>query len=106
MPKKNEVGILLRVGTSFNMSSNTSLAMKIKQPDGTILAKTPTLETNLVSTTLGDFAANESIRYTFVTDDLDQTGEYEVEVTYNDTGGGPDIFISDTATFTVTDVLS
>lgn len=107
MAKTGEEGIIFRFATSFDMSSNTSLSTAITKTTsgGAVTTDTwvPSLGTSeLTGTPLGTLAANTWASYTTVTGDLDVAGTYTAILTYNNTGGGPDIFISDTGTFTVT----
>lgn len=106
MAKAGEFGIKFRMATSFDMSSNTSLSIAITKTTSagaeTTDTWTPALGTSsLTGTPLGTLAANEWVQYTTSSGDLDVSGTYTAILTYENTNGGPDKFISDTVSFTV-----
>jgi len=96
-----EYGVQFVLGTSFDMSANTSLSLTFTKPDGTTLTKTSgvTISASPITTTAGTFAANTYFLYTFVSGDVDQAGDWSVRGTYNATG--PVHLISSIAYFTI-----
>lgn len=91
-----EAGKRLRIATSFNMSSNTSLSLDFTKGDTSTQTVTPTLETSSVTMLLDGVstlvAANESVYYDFEPGDISSgtDGEWEAEFTYTNTGASPD----------------
>lgn len=91
-----ESGKRYRLGTSFDMSSNTLLGIVFTKGDQTTLSVTATLETSPVTLVVGGVsstaAANESVFYDFEPTDLSfgTDGEWDVEFTYTNTGASPD----------------
>lgn len=93
-----EYGVVFAFDASFDMSAKTSLSLALTKPDGTVLTKTPTLGTIPLVTTLGTFAANEYVTYTFINGDVNQAGIWCAQLTYNDASQH---LISDFGHFTV-----
>lgn len=91
-----ESGKRYRLGTSFDMSSNTSLGIVFTRGDTTTLSVTAILETSPVNLVVdgasSTAAANESVFYDFEPTDLASgtDGEWDVEFTYINTGPTPD----------------
>ncbi len=86
-----EAGKRHRISTSFDMSSNTALALVYTKPDGiATLSVTPTLETGAV--TIGGLlaAANTSVFYDFQPGEIDIDGTWTAEFTYTNTSPTPD----------------
>jgi hypothetical protein len=92
MATKDEIGIIFRGASSFDMSSETALEITFTKPDATTLVVDKSSSPNAVSletspvtgTVLGDIAANESVKYTFASGDLDQSGEWTARLKYTD----------------------
>lgn len=80
----NEYGLQIQFGVSFDMSANTSLAMHFTKPDGTLLNVTAALGTVQIVTTLGIFAANTYGTYIFQNGDVNQAGQWQVRLIYDD----------------------
>ena len=95
----NEYGIQLQFGTSFNMSSYTSLRLVFTPPTGATFTRTPTLGTSPITTTAGSFAANTYVTYTFIQGDITQTGTYTVRLIYQD--AAPTYLTSSVGSFVV-----
>lgn len=85
-----EAGKRHRISTSFDMSSNTSLALVYTKPDDTELSVAPTLGTS--PETIGGLtaAANTWVFYDFVPGELDIAGTWTAEFTYTNTAPTPD----------------
>jgi hypothetical protein len=75
-------GIDFVMGSSFDMSGNTSLLITFLKPDKTTLAVAATLGTVQKTTSEGIFAANEWAFYTFVNGDIDQVGDWAAVLDY------------------------
>lgn len=106
--KQGESGKTFRVAGSFDMSSNTELTLTFAKPDGTAATKTKTggevtLGTSPVTDPdLGSLSANQYVEYEIEAGFLDQSGSWTVYLTYTNTTPNPDdVFIGDTATFSV-----
>lgn len=97
--KINEYGVVLQFGTSFDMSSYTSLSLTFTKPDLSTLTVTPTLGVGAVSTPLGSFATHTYVTYTFLSGQVNQAGSWSARLTYQD--ATPARLISDVGTFTV-----
>lgn len=104
----NEYGNVFAFSTGFDMSSQTSLSIKFWKPsnpwsaatDATpSLTKAATLGTAPLVTDLGTFAANRYVKYTFLTGDVSEAGEWSARVVYGDAANQH--LISDVGTFTV-----
>lgn len=93
----NEYGIVLKFGTGFDMSGNTSLSLVFTRPDGTSLTVTNPAVT-VGSGAYGSFADKEYLNYTTVSGDINQAGTYTVRAIYNASGVH---LISDPGTFVV-----
>lgn len=109
-----ETGKRIRLITSYDMSSASSLEIKAVPPSGEANTKTwpGTIEagtlTNITledGTTIASVAANESMYYDLAAaSDLDEAGNWTLVAIYNDTGASPaDIFKSDPMAMTVSD---
>lgn len=97
-----EYGVVLRLGTSYDVSSQTELTLDFTAPSGATKTKATAdgvaVETGSVSTTQGTFAANESVKYTLADGDIDEAGSWSVQLTYED---ATKKLISDAVPFTV-----
>lgn len=96
-----EWGIVFRFSTGYNMSGSTALSLALTKPSGAVLTKTnPSVAVGAVpiTTTLGLFAANQYVNYTFVNGDIDEAGVWSARLTYTDADRH---LISDVAEFTV-----
>ena len=101
-----ETGKRIRVATGFDMSNNTSLAMLFTKPSGATLSVTATLGTTNETFSDGTAVlANEFMFYDTDTGDIDESGTWQVDVTYTNTAATPDdVFKNlDVETFEVTD---
>ena len=101
----NESGKRLRVALDFDMSNNTSLAMLLTKPSGATLSVTATLGTAQETIDGNVVAANFHMFYDFVPGDVDESGTWQVDVTYTNTTPTPDdiFFNLDVETFEVAD---
>ena len=86
----NESGKQHRIRTDFDMSSNTSLSIVYTKPSGAELSVSGTLGTTQVTIDGVTVAANQWLFYTFQPSELDEAGDYQVEVTYTNTNATPD----------------
>lgn len=96
-----EWGVVFRLSTGFDMSSSTALSLAFTKPSGEVLTKTNpavTVGSGNVSTTLGTFLSTKYVNYTFANGDVDEAGEWDVRLTYDD---GTLHLISNPATFTI-----
>lgn len=107
---KGEYGVAFLYSTGFDMSSQTSVSLLFWKPDNPwsedtnstpSLTKTSgvTVGAAPIVTTLGTFATNKYLKYTFVNGDVDQDGVWSCRATYNDATGQH--LISDVSEFTV-----
>lgn len=98
-----EWGVVFLFSTGFNMQNSTLLSLKFTKPDGTALTVTNltgvTVGTSPITTTLGVFAANQYVQYTFKNGDVNQAGTWVAQLTYQD--ATPQNLISDPSSFTV-----
>ena len=97
-----EYGVQFVLGTSFDMSANTSLSLTFTKPDGTTLTVTNpavTISASPIVTTAGTFDANTYFLYTFVSGDVSVAGDWTVRGTYN--AAGPVHLISSIGYFTI-----
>ena len=86
-----EAGKRHRISTSFDMSSNTSLALVYTKPDGiATLSVTPTLGTTLETIGGLSAAANTWVFYDFAPGEVDVDGTWTAEFTYTNTTPTPD----------------
>lgn len=99
----NEYGVVFRFSVGYDISAETELTLDFTKPDDTTLQKLTAdgvaVGTSQVTTTLGVFAANEYITYTFASGDVDQAGVWTAQLTYDD--ATPKHLISDTVQFTI-----
>ena len=100
--KVGEAGKTIVVGTSYDMSSKTSLAVTILDPganESTVADGDITLNTGTYNAgTLGTFAANESLQFDTTALMFDEAGTWSLYVTYVD---ATKTLISDTFTLTI-----
>lgn len=105
-----EMGKRVVIITSFDMSSNTSLAIKATPPSGTTKTWTATLGSGaLTNITLEDgsvvttVSANQWLYYDLAaTSDLDEVGTWTLVGVYTNTSAAPDdVFISDPVSLSV-----
>jgi len=101
----NEYGVIFRFSVGYDISAETELSLVFTKPDGTVMPAKVTPDVSVgvtpVVTTLGTFAANEYVNYTFVSGDIDQAGVWTAQLTYDE--GATIRLISDKAQFTVDD---
>ena len=100
----HEFGVQVLLGTSFDMTINTSLSLTFIKPDLTTLTVTSPAVTIdpaeyiPATTPPGNFPGNTYFIYTTQPGDIDQAGEWSVRGTYE----APGIqLISDPITFTI-----
>lgn len=102
-----ESGKRLRLATSQDMSSNTSLSFDFTKGDESTATVTPTLESGAITMIIDGvstaISANESVYYDMTTTELSSgsDGEWTVDFTYTNTGSTPDDVWKAAATFTV-----
>lgn len=103
--RDGETGKRIVVVTSFDMSSNTSLEMYLKDPSGNVSGPfTATLGTTTTTDENGaSVAANEWAYYDLAAaTDIDEPGEWGVQLVYTNTGATPtDTFYTGFNTITV-----
>jgi hypothetical protein len=98
-PNMGEYGIAYDVNTNYDMSAATSVQMAITRPDGTKITAPATVGmVDLVTPSMGTFAAKKYCTYVFQDGDLDQAGDYSARVIYTDASKR---LISDPVGFTV-----
>ena len=87
-----EAGVRHLMAMSFDMSSNTSLALVYTKADQTTLSVTPTLGGTSQSINSLTVAANEWVYYDFVPGDIasGEDGTWTAEFIYTNTGPTPD----------------
>ena len=100
-----EYGKVFVFSVGFDMSSQTALTLVFTKPDGTALTVTDPDVTVGSSTKsvdgIGTVTLNEYVEYTFASGDVDQSGTWTAQLTY-DEGAGKRL-ISEPAQFTVDD---
>lgn len=104
-----EIGKLVYVSTGFNMSANTSLAIKFTSPDGSITFTRTSAADGITAPavpspslpTIGILAANEYLLYTTQADDFTVGGDWCVEGVYYE--GVGKLYIGDSGTLTVSE---
>ena len=103
MIKVGEIGKVFRLSTSFDMSANTALTIKLTDPDGVETTITnPRVTAPAVEVTvpdLGTLAASTYMEFTTLATDFTQAGSWSACGVYED--GTPKEFHSDPATFTI-----
>ena len=77
-------GSTLYVSTGFNMSAYTTLQLLFTKPDLSTMTVTAVLGTTTQTINGVTLTANEYVSYTFATGDLDQVGNWTVQVLYTD----------------------
>lgn len=95
----NEYGVMLQFCVSFDMSAYTDLTFVFTKPDLTTFSVPAALGTLTVTTPLGIFTGNTYATYIFVDGDVDQEGDWEVRLIYDD--ATPAHLISTIGRFTV-----
>ena len=83
-----EYGLVINFDAQYDVSGNTSLALLFTRADQTTFTVTNPLVaigTTPVSTALGQFAANQYVKYTTANGDLTVPGMYSVRLIYTDT---------------------
>lgn len=99
-----EYGVEFVLGTGFDMSANTGLALVFTKPDASVLTVTnPAVTINAspyvgATTPPGTFAGNTYFQYTFLNGDVNQAGLWSVRGHYLSSGV---LLISDPTTFTI-----
>lgn len=100
--KVGEAGKTIVIGTSYDMSSKTSLTVTILDPSGnttTVADGSITLNSGTYDAgSLGTFAANESLQFDTTAGMFDEAGTWSAYVTYVDAGK---TLYSDTFTLTI-----
>ena len=100
----HETGKRIAIITSFDMSANTSLAIKAKAPSGAVKTWTATLGAGVLTnietedgSTITTVAANQWMYYDLAsTSDLDEVGDWTLTGLYHNTSASPaDYFIAD-----------
>ena len=82
--RNGEYGKKIQMGIEFDASSNTALAILATPQSGTLKTWTATLGTTLLSTPLGEFAANHWIEYTLLSGDIDEAGDWTFQPRYDE----------------------
>ena len=105
--REDDVGRILAVNASFDLSGNTELRMVFRKPLGTVVEKlsadgvtAPAVDLSIcVNGTVQTFLANEYFQYTTEVGLLDETGQWSIHGEYVD--GTPKDLSGDTSNFTV-----
>lgn len=84
-----ESGKIHRINTQFDMSNNTSITFDYTKPSGAVLNATATLGTTTEIIDGVSVAPNFWAFYAFEVGEIDEAGDYDVTVTYNNTGTSP-----------------
>ena len=80
-----------RINVKFDMSSNTSIGFVYTKPGtGTTLSVSGVLGTTQETIDGVIVAANFWASYTFQPTDLDEAGDWDLQITYNNTSSTPD----------------
>jgi len=80
-------GVQIRFGVGYDMSAFTGLELTFTKPDNTTLVVTnPAVELGALEivTEVGTFLPNEYVTYTFTIGQLDQAGNWHVQLRYTD----------------------
>lgn len=84
-PNVGEYGIAYDVNVNYDLSAATSVQMVITRPDKTQITGAAVVgQVDLVTETMGTFAAKKYCTYTFKDGDLNQPGDYAARVIYTD----------------------
>lgn len=97
-----EYGLVFAFGTGFDLTGQTSLGITFTKPDGSTLVIDSGVTVGSGDRTNDDgttFLSGEYAKYTIADGDIDQEGEWQARVTYEDATGQH--LISDVGTFTV-----
>jgi len=70
----NAIGFRFDVGTFYDLSAATTLEIKLKKPDATVLTKIAIINSSAVD----PFRANRSAYYLSISGDLDVAGVWEI----------------------------
>lgn len=101
--KATEIGKTVVYATSFDMSGNTTVELKLTAPDGTestiLDARILTPATPLVVAVLGTLASSTYMTFLTESTDFPVAGDYTICGTYND--ATPKTFYGDDAIITV-----
>ena len=99
-----EVGKVIILATGFDLSSNTSMTIKIVPPSGddvTVATSRITAPNSIFADpVLGNLAADTYMQFDTAAADFLVSGDHVLCGTYNNTVNG-DIFITDSATITI-----
>jgi len=85
-----ESGKAHRVGVKFDMSANTSINFVYTKPSNATLSVSGVLGTTQETIDGILVAANFWASYTFGPGELDESGEWDLQLTYNNTAATPD----------------
>ena len=103
--KSGEIGKIININASFDLTSNTDLKLSFLKPDLSTLEKdkaggVSAPGVDFTDPITGDvFNAGEYFSYTVISGDIDQTGVWRVHGTYID--ATPKNFCGDTVSFDV-----
>lgn len=98
--KLGEVGIIINLGTAFDLSSFTLLEFKITDPSGTQLTLTSTAgRVSAPSVQAGTFPSDTYMQIATEASDFSVVGVHTICGVYTD--GTPKVFHSDDATLTI-----
>lgn len=93
-----EVGKLFEAGAFFDLSGNTSMEIRLKDPDG-VITTIPTGRITAPGVASGDFPADTYMQFTTLATDFLKAGAWEVCTIYDD--ATPKEFFSATGTFEI-----
>jgi len=85
-----ESGKRHRVNVKFDMSSNTSIGFVYTKPSGATLTVPGVLGTSSITIAGVSVSPNFWAYYDFVPGDLDEAGDYDLQITYTNTAATPD----------------
>lgn len=85
-----EYGLSFDLYVQFDISAFTTLSLTVTRPDGTSFTRTGGLVTapgTDVQTSMGRFPAHQYAHYIVQNGDLNQAGQYQARLTYDDAAG-------------------
>lgn len=95
--RMGESGKINRINTNFDMSNNTSITFTYTKPSGAVVVGVATIGDQTVTIDGVPVLANFWASYVFTAADLDEAGDYDVLVTYNNaTTTPPTILLNNT----------
>lgn len=97
----DEWGQVFAFNADFDLTAKTALSLEFTKPDGTTLTVTSGVTVGSGARTNDDgtvFASGEYAKYTIADGDIDQDGEWQVRLIYDD---ATQHLISEIGTFTV-----